>query len=100
MIAAPAPTLTVDGVLESLGRLENELLRGCDLNGLAGSRIAALTRCTDLHFEFAKAWEVDFLACGRCCRDLGQNPVHDGLGLGLGEGAFACQVIDQVSRVH
>ena len=70
-----------DRFFQFLGSAERDLLAGFDLNGLAGSRVAAHARSALAHLQDAEAADADTLALFQMLDDLADETAEDGLRL-------------------
>ena len=75
--------LAVNGVFQALGRLERDLLGGCDLDRGTCGGITARAGRLGLDFELTKAGYGNFVALDGCISDRAEDSIDDCLGLSM-----------------
>ena len=75
----------VDGVFESLTSFEFRLVRGWNLDGFAGARVATGGCCASSDTEGAEADEADFVTGFQRTRDGVENTVYSLRGIRFGQ---------------
>src|ERR1051326_6333138 len=91
---------SVDRVFETLACLELWLLRGGDLEGLAGAGVATLRGCALANIKGAEADEANLLSLLQRLRDRIEYGIHSLGGIGFGELGHSGNRIDEFVLVH
>ena len=90
----------LQGVLQSLARLEHDALGSSDGDGLAGAGVDALTLSALTHLKGAKADQRDLVAVLQGSGDGIQGAVDSSLGILLGQVRIVRNSSDQFTFRH